>query len=316
MIKTHTLFRDVDESILKLNEFIKTDGYFFEKIDLAQLEQIAAAILRVKKNQGRKLRFQDGTIVSDEFYRAYSRSNICNHVIKDNNDPEYYIILTKDEVIEDVENNELLTKRLNEVKDYSFVLLRKLHLLKNSSIEYVTTVQHDYEKNHLRSMIGNADPPRYFILRFKIEEEDLDLAKRLLKNDLFEDSNFQLSLDSFELAYRTNNIHLCFLNLVTSLESIFNRGISPISHTVARHLSLILSDNKEDFTEKYKEIKKMYDLRSKIVHGASKQDYQTVSSSFVKLRDYSLRALQFVNGKRLNKEQLFDYLNSYGFEDK
>lgn len=59
----------------------------------------------------------------------------------------------------------------------------------------------------------------------------------------------------------------------------------------------------------------MYDLRSAIVHGASKQDHNNISKNFNKLRIYTLKGLQFVNNKRLDKKQLFDYLNTCGFNE-
>lgn len=313
MIKVHTLFRDVDDSILKLNYIIKQDGYFFEKINLAQLELLTAPLLRVDYTKTEYLRLEDGTVVSNNFYRAYNRSNINNDLMI-SDETNYYIILTKDEIINLEDANSAFNK-MDEVKNYSINLLKKLHLLKNSSLEYVTTLIYDYEKNEWKGGVDFTDLKRYFVLRLKIEDSELQFAEKLLKNKLFDDSSFQLSMDFFQSSYRTENMQLCYLNLVTSLESIFNTSTNPIAHTVARHLALILTDNKEDFLLKYKEIKKMYDLRSAIVHGASKQDYQKVSSSFHPLRLYTLKALQFVNEKKFNKKQLFEYLNAYGFSN-
>ena len=312
MIKTHTLFRDVHESILKLNHFIKDDGYYFEKINLAQLELLTAPLLRINYTEIEYIQLQDGTVVSNNFYRAYNRSNISNDLML-NDETLYYIILTKDELINGNENENNIMAKSDEVRKYSLNLLKKLHLLKNSSIEYITTIQYDYEKKNWKSGIDFGDIRRFFILRLKIEDSELEFSETLIKNDLFDDSSFQLSIDFFQLAYRTDNMQLCYLNLMTSLESIFNNSTNPIAHTVARHLALILVDNKEDFLLKYKEIKKMYDLRSAIVHGASKQDYKKVSGNFDILTLYTLKALQFVNEKKLDKKQLFDFLNSYGF---
>ncbi len=313
MIKTHTLFRDATESILKLNPIIHKDGYQFEKINMAQLSSLISFLLRAPEYSQEMIKHLDGSIVSMEFVKAYGRSRINNDQLMSDEKP-YYIILTAEQEFENADDKDGLSKALNKVRDYSNILLKKLHLLKSSSIEYVTTIQHPYGGQDYRAWTGNLDPERYFHNRLLITDEDLELAKEILSSDLYQGEYFQFALNEYEASYRSNNIRTCYLHLMTALEGLFNRGKSPIAHTIARHLSLILEPDAEKFECRYRELKKMYDLRSAIIHGASAVDYHKISSEFKSLREFVLRALQYVNRAQISKDELFIKMNASGFQ--
>jgi len=98
---------------------------------------------------------------------------------------------------------------------------------------------------------------------------------------------------------------------MTCLESLFNLGKDQISHTIARHLSIILSDKKEQFKENYTRIKKLYNIRNSIVHGGEYKD--DIIQDYLELSNKVRAAINFCNVPDLTKEKLFEDLNSRGF---
>ena len=101
---------------------------------------------------------------------------------------------------------------------------------------------------------------------------------------------------------------------MTALESLFNSGTSQIAHTISRHLSLIISKNKEEFHRKYKEIKKLYGTLNKIVHGIGVNRQKVdLEKSMLNLQVLTREAILHCLESGIGKNELFDHLDSRGF---
>ncbi len=120
--------------------------------------------------------------------------------------------------------------------------------------------------------------------------------------------------------------------LVSCLESLFNNGTNPISHTIARHYS-VLFWNPSLFEKNYKLIKYYYTLRSKFVHGAIDESPVKVNKdikrkiknlgldnpkdlfSLVEDLRYKVKvAIELVLMENKNKAELFSHLNARGMD--
>ena len=120
--------------------------------------------------------------------------------------------------------------------------------------------------------------------------------------------------------------------LITCLESFFNNGTNPISHTIARHYS-ILFWNPGLFDKNYRLIKYYYSLRSKFVHGAMDESPGKVNKDIKKkittigldspsdllslvadLRYKVKVAIELVLMENKDKTELFSHLNARGID--
>jgi len=122
-----------------------------------------------------------------------------------------------------------------------------------------------------------------------------------------------IGYNAFTLAHDITDAELEFITLMTALESIFNSTGDQISHTVSRHLALILSSDREGFELHYRKMKKLYAIRSKIVHGSSVNDELTTHLNT--LKNYTREALNYSLLYKKTKADLFNYLNAKGFPD-
>jgi hypothetical protein len=102
-----------------------------------------------------------------------------------------------------------------------------------------------------------------------------------------------------------------FVTLMTCLESLFNLGKDQIAHTIARHLSIIISTDKSQFNTNYTLIKKLYNKRNSIVHGGEYKG--DIIQDYLDLSNKVRAAIGYCNVDGLTKEKLFEDLNSIGF---
>ena len=118
---------------------------------------------------------------------------------------------------------------------------------------------------------------------------------------------------------------LRFVVLMISLESIFNKSAQdPIQHILSRHVALTLSSDKTTFECYFKELKRLYNIRSTILHGKIKGDelkkVGNIKSHAVRLEEIVRSVLRWLvwlydyENSEPTKESLFTYLNSKGFE--
>jgi hypothetical protein len=142
------------------------------------------------------------------------------------------------------------------------------------------------------------------------DEQAEQLSKKLVAK--YESNALtELAAKNFSVVYDLPDGRIRFITLMTCLESLFNLGKDQIAHTIARHLSVIISDNKEQFKDNYTKIKKLYNKRNAIVHGGEcKGD---IIQDYLDLSNKVRAAINFCNVPDLTKEKLFEDLNSCGF---
>jgi rRNA-processing protein FCF1 len=142
------------------------------------------------------------------------------------------------------------------------------------------------------------------------DEEAQQLSKKIVAK--YESNALtELAVKNFSVVYDLPDVRLRFITLMTCLESLFNLGKDQIAHAIARHLSIILSNTKEQFKEEYVKIKKLYNQRNSIVHGGEHKG--ELMQDYLELSNKVRAAINFCNDPDLTKEKLFEDLNSRGF---
>ena len=121
----------------------------------------------------------------------------------------------------------------------------------------------------------------------------------------------QLAFDSFELSYGTDNLGLVFLSLMISLDSMLNIDKYELRYRTSRNAAVLLGESQEKAEQVFKEIKKLYDKRSVLVHTGNFKDINL--RDVLKLRDYVRRAIREIYYTGYGKERLGQILNESGF---
>jgi hypothetical protein len=120
-----------------------------------------------------------------------------------------------------------------------------------------------------------------------------------------------LALEFMEGASRYAPLHMRFLSLMIGMEVMFNLGPQDIRYRVARSAAVLLGDDEMRAVEVFDQVKKLYDLRSKIVHVGAKDKVSRDDYWWAKylLRRSIVSAYQ----SGLDKQALMDKLGRTGF---
>ncbi|MBN1186849.1 MAG: hypothetical protein JXB49_31520 [Bacteroidales bacterium] len=290
------------ESFLKLNPIIKKYGFVFESYNHSDLFRDFDKIICFGCDP------RDAIERSSFFLRSpmYDFFTISDRPM---------ILLKSTESQEKrIKDNNKNRQHVNQ-KDKEFVnkLISILRLYKEGMIELNMYFYYDIETKKCTETGTYIYSKRSLITKeYIIEDEDISEIEKKLASNLIINDLSKLAYESFMQSYTIDNIKLRYLTLMISLESLFNLGTDQISHTISRHLSLLISETKDVFQENYKKIKKLYDLRSKIIHG-SPSLIEVLKTEISVLERMVRAALNFSLSKELSKKELFDLLNSKGF---
>lgn len=116
---------------------------------------------------------------------------------------------------------------------------------------------------------------------------------------------------SFELSYRTPDSGLKFLSLMTAMEVLLNPSDHELSYRVSRNAGVLLGRNSAEGESIFKEMKSLYDKRSKLVHTGDKSN--VTRDDVLKLRQYVRETIKEAMSSRMSKVELLETLNACAF---
>lgn len=305
---------NADRTILKLNPTIEKLGYKFVWIDATEFEKNFSEILNIPKSNKRPLTIMIGREhrgISHELHNALVHTPPFGEMFIHMEYPGILLLrkLADFKVTGDIKD--FIVEQGEFFEFYSFTndLLLQLRLFKIGEIRCSQFFQITSESRQigLRKMeiaIGSLGD---YILN---DDEAKHLSRRLVAK--YEANTFtELAIKNFSIVYDIPEGRIRFITLMTCLESLFNLGKDQIAHTIARHLSLIISTNKEQFKENYKKIKKLYNKRNSIVHGGEYNG--EIIQDYLELSNKVRAAINYCNAPNMTKEKLFEELNAKGF---
>lgn len=307
-------------SILLMNPYIKKFGYKFIWVDLNTLESKYSGLFSLPhKFQSRwKAHIEEFNIdISTEFYEAYTN----NHIIGD-----LYILRNGLPFLKKIDNTSRRTinkkyttysetEALQELQSFSESLVQQFRLLKRGNIYWPMIFQIDKKTRHVTSTLFKLVTNKLDRSIYTLSKEECKILNKTIRKDFASSKLTEMALNNFNLSYEVLDEKTKFITLMTSLECLFNIGKDQIAHTVSRHLSIILSKNTKEFLENYALIKKFYGLRSKIVHTGGSIN-ENINQSVIELQDMARKAISVCLALNINKEELFEKLNCFGFENR
>lgn len=311
-IESYALFLNVDETILKLNPEISDLGFQFVRCTMEEFEKKFSLMFLLEAGSKSKgiVTFEHNQKLTREFFEVLSKQPYGHQIaIKG----EVFLleqILTPSFDIEDKKMPiEQISSPMGETKKTARNILKTLRLCTTGDVAIAFDVLLSKKD---RTPLGHSWSHKDFGINIStIDDAVLSEFKLLYPAEPTNLDYLRLAEDNYFLACETTKLKVKYVLLMTCLESLFNFGRDQIAHTISRHLSLILSNTVSEFNENYKNNKKLYQLRSSIVHGNPIKD--DLNKKSVELASKTRKALVYCRNQHLKKEDLFTHLNSMGY---
>jgi len=127
---------------------------------------------------------------------------------------------------------------------------------------------------------------------------------------LKQNKRFRRAIERFSQSLkRTHTVDYHLVDYIIGLEALFSTGLSESRHKVCRRASVFLRKKRDERIKIYRELKKAYDLRSKIVHG-EEIDFEEIKYWWIKTRDYLKECLRkIVEEEQYHQEALLSNLD-------
>jgi hypothetical protein len=213
-----------------------------------------------------------------------------------------YVALTRESIFE---FEDLYNKYLNP-------LIRLLKLFKEGNIQIPFRYYFYKDKDSKFLAKCNYLAPILDHEKYRIERKEIPVLKKFIETVKLplKDDNLELAFENFELSYEVSNLNLKFLSLMNGMEVLFNPSDQELRYRISRNLAVLLGKDKEESQDYFKQMRKLYDKRSKIVHTGKAEINQ---DDVLKLRGYvrdSIKAFLILN---MSKDDILPLLNSSGF---
>ncbi len=314
IIESYAHLLNVDKSILKLNGKLNEFGYEFLCVDATEIEKNYSDLLSIPKSNERLLTIHIGRndhTISHELHNSMVHNPAFGDRFMHLEFPEIILLRKKSGFVYDGGVNDIVEENKEFASFDSFLksLLLQLRLYKRGEIRCSQYFQMTTETREVSMRMHSISPTSrgdYVLSDTEAEELSQTLAYNFEINELTE-----LAIKNFSLVYDIPDGRIRIITLMTCLESLFNLGKDQIAHTIARHLGIILSGNREEFKENYARVKKLYNIRNAIVHGSEYKG--DLMEDYLDLSDKVKKAIMHCNKQGLTKQILFDELNIKGY---
>lgn len=232
---------------------------------------------------------------------------------------DYHELCYSEEI--DTDSNELCFERtfagVNKVRD----VLSFINCYLGCALYIGCGVRYIGNKENARMSFPLIHYNTLFLNRCFVDISEKNLNEFLINIGTLMEKN--KDVDTIVENYYSNlfirNIKMNFLNLVTCLESLLVNNNFELSHQISRGVAVLLSKNKDDGNDLYEKMKKIYDIRSQLVHSGIWNDekYQNKyhaepAEDLKKMFVLSFRKYIRLN---LNKKEFIKLINESGYGD-
>ena len=230
------------------------------------------------------------------------------------NDKEFYVLTGEFEADNTPPGTmEFHNKVLDPLLD---IFLPKLRLFKEGNIQlplfYVYSEQDGTVARRERGGFAkSAHGPKFHVEKSEVEQLEMFINSFELP---FAEQYIDLAFQSYDKSYGWLHPNLSFLLLMIGLESLFNQSGSEITYKVSRYSAVLLGNTVEECRSIFAEVRSLYGLRSKIIHGTpglvvKDEDVSTLRSL---LRD----SIKKISVAKSSKHDLLEELDARGYGGK
>lgn len=279
-------FRNVDDTILLLNPIIEKHGYKFIEENINQPKTILRHLLR--------------EIINLNNYRLPVNETVYILIKRDASE----IIITQTDNYTSYDNSSVF-----DTVKYVRSLIQQLRLYKHGDIYSPEIVTIDEKLNTIYSKSNCIDGRIYGTMDYSILVDDIQLLTKSIVKDFI--INKELKLDiaiyAFDASYLIENLSIAYINLITCLESllIIKQDGESISKKMSNRISRLAYINNYPFSFVPK---KLYGLRSDIVHGRKR--IMPNKEEFIFIQDVCRLAINQCIRNNYDKKQLIKELTT------
>jgi hypothetical protein len=205
------------------------------------------------------------------------------------------------------------------IHQYLNPTIKLMRLFKDGNIGIPLRYEYIYEGNKPKSFcrVSLKKPVSYGI--FTIEDSKVKQLQEFINNTKIPFSdNIQLAFDNFNQSYDIDNENLSFLSLMICMEIFFNPvDQRELKNRISKGAAILIGKDRDDSINIYKDIKKLYDKRSSLVHSGK----SITRVDLQKLRQYvrkSIKKILEIDEVKLGKnlEEFKKTLNLCGMGEK
>ena len=147
---------------------------------------------------------------------------------------------------------------------------------------------------------------------YHFNNEDIVTLKKLLEvDDVFKHGYIKLAYDNYEDSFESSGAILPFLSLMIAMEVLFNPGQGELTYRISRNAAVLLGKNLDASNIIFKNMKRLYGIRSKIVHSSKSDDLNEKDLNC--LRKYVRCSILNLIILNKSKKQVLKKLNMLGF---
>jgi Apea-like HEPN len=314
-IESYAVFYGVDRGILETNEFLEIHGYKFVRVDLEELEKTFSDLLLPPRDSKSIVQVQlgdSGLLVSEEFLKAIQNSRIFG--FQSLIDNEVFLLKANRDYSQEVLNNRIssaMVDEISKIRNFSSNIVQQFRLFKSGEIGCSMSFLMRKETRFIFSTASSQRLTWRDTPIFSLTSSEAEALGKVFKLEFAGNKLTELALSNFNLAYDIADLQTKYVTLMTCLESLFNQSTEQITHTVSRHLSLIISSDESEFNTNYQRIKKLYKIRSEIVHGSNVKE--NLGSAIEDLQNIARKAINYCLTLQISKAELFSKLNAKGY---
>lgn len=292
---------------------VESLAYFWWHIEVEMLTKPYGRIIGVLENANEsllKVNFGDGFEVKsftwDELKSFFSANGIENYYLPE--EKKYVFIITKDvydsKIMESFREFAFFNDELNDK-------IRLLRLFKEGDV-YMPTIIDCINNSAVPSGGENLGSG----LIYDLKENEIPWLQNFLDavHLPFKKEYIKLAFENFELSYNIPKKinHLQFLVIMTGLEILLSPADAELTYRISRNTAVLTGQDKNEATKIFNRMKKLYKIRSQIVHSGS---IVPEKEQILELRNYLRTALKKVISIDKEKDEVTNWLDSHGFGD-
>jgi hypothetical protein len=215
------------------------------------------------------------------------------------------------EAVESIENGTALDNSMFAIICYN--VISALRLFKDGIIGDVKLYEHNYVKYKYESwepiwqpvrgsitMVQQIKAPQKYSLLSQEVGDLIKLWNKYNSYDFNKNRSVDIAIRRFNYAYEKKMVEDKLIDYIITLEALFlkEEENNELNYRIALRTALFIGSKKQEINQIRENIKKAYDIRSKIVHGSSKIKHEKLQELTYKMEEYdrlSIRKFLFLN---------------------
>ena len=195
---------------------------------------------------------------------------------------------------------------------YLELLITALRLFNEGDLAYWNSYFYDPNKTSTFQSISNNLQSRTILSKkYSFFPDEIEQCNTFINDFVTPKSDFlKLAIEHFNNSYFAVSLESAFLSLMISLEALYTKETRELSFRLARNCAILLGTNCENAQIIFDDMKKLYDKRSKLVHGSSNKITQ---EDVYKCRDFVRCSIKKFIILKEKHDEFLNKLDTLGF---